>query len=100
MPIFTGFIFEPLPGGAGSPQLFVYSGLELLKYQLFTVIISHVVRMGFGLALGVPMTDEATVFIAVSSLAASLVVGFVVMRVESASFMVGQDAVEAHQSLC
>ena len=67
----------------------MYSGLELLKYQLFMVIISHVVRMGFGLALGVPMTDEATVFIAVASLAASLVVGFVIMRVESASFMVG-----------
>jgi hypothetical protein len=78
----------------------VYSGLELLKYQLFTVIISHVVRMGFGLALGVPMTDEATVFIAVSALAASLVVGFVVIRADPASFMVGQDAVEAHQSLC
>ncbi len=78
----------------------VYSGLELLKYQLFMVIISHVVRMGFGLALGVPMTDETTVLIAVPALAASLVVGFMVLWVDPASLMVGQYTVEAHQSLC
>jgi len=32
--------------GANPSLFFVYSGAELLKYQLFTVIISHVVRMG------------------------------------------------------
>ena len=86
--------------GQAPLNFIVYSGLELLKYQLFMVIISHVVRMGFGLALGVPMTDETTVFIAVPLLAASLVVGFIILRVDPASLMVGQDAIEAHQSLC
>ena len=86
--------------GQAPLNFIVYSGLELLKYQLFTVIISHVVRMGFGLALSVPVTDETTVFNAVPALAASLVVRFVVMRVDSASLMAGQDAVEARQSLC
>jgi len=46
------------------------------------------------------MTDATTVFIAVLALAASLVVGFVVIRAAPASLMAGQDALEAHQSLC
>ena len=48
------------------------------------------------------MTDKTAVFVAVSALAARLVVRFVALRIEidPAGFLAGPDAVEAHQSLC